>query len=89
MDKDARSQLIEELTLVLLYLTSFTEKENPDARFAWKSHDWDAMDSLVDDGYMYAPKCRRTHSRQLTEEGIEKAKTLLELLSPALGFSKD
>lgn len=88
MEETDRSKLVEELTLALLYLTSFTEKPNPDTRFAWKTHDWAALDALAEDGFIVPPRCKRTYSRQLTDEGIEKAKQLLEKISPALGFSK-
>ena len=54
----------------------------------WKSHDWTAMDRLVDDGFIEKPKCIRKHSRVLTNEGIEKAKELLDHVGPSLGFNK-
>lgn len=88
MKKTERDKLIDELTLALLYLTSFTEEENPNVRMSWKSHDWSAMDRLVADGFIAKPKCFRTHSRTLTNEGIEKAKDLLDRVGPALGFIK-
>ena len=68
LEKTERDKLIDELTLALLYLTSFTEEGKPDVRMSWKSHDWTAMD--------------------LTNEGIEKAKELLDHVGPSLGFNK-
>lgn len=88
MERSQRGKLTEELTLVLLYLTSFTEKQCPNVRMAWKTHDWTAMDRLVDDGFIEKPKCMRKHSRVLTNEGIEKAKELLDHVGPSLGFNK-
>ena len=88
MKTTERSKLIEELTLTLLYLTSFTEEEKPDVRMAWKSHDWSAMDRLVEEGFIEKPKCMRKHSRELTKEGIEKAKELLNRIGPSLGFNE-
>ena len=89
LEKTERDKLIDELTLALLYLTSFTEEEGkPDVRMSWKSHDWTAMDRLVDDGFIEKPKCMRKHSRVLTNEGIEKAKELLDHVGPSLGFNK-
>ena len=46
LEKTERDKLIDELTLALLYLTSFTEEGKPDVRMSWKSHDWTAMDRL-------------------------------------------
>ena len=75
MEKTERDKLIDELTLALLYLTSFTEEDKPEVRMSWKSHDWTAMDRLVEDGF-------------ITNDGIEKAKELLDRLGPSLGFAK-
>ena len=61
LEKTERDKLIDELTLALLYLTSFTEEGKPDVRMSWKSHDWTAMDRLVDDGFIEKPKCMRKH----------------------------
>ncbi len=88
MEKTERDKLIDELTLALLYLTSFTEEDKPEVRISWKSHDWSAMDRLVDDGFIEKPKCMRKHSRVLTNEGIEKAKEVLDRIGPSLGFNK-
>ena len=57
MERSQRERLTEELTLVLLYLTSFTEKQCPNVR--------------------------------MTDEGVEKAKELLEQIGPSLGFKKE
>ena len=40
LEKTERDKLIDELTLALLYLTSFTEEDKPEVRMSWKSHDW-------------------------------------------------
>lgn len=39
LEKTERDKLIDELTLALLYLTSFTEEGKLDVRMSWKSHD--------------------------------------------------
>lgn len=88
LEKTERDKLIDELTLALLYLTSFTEEDKPEVRMSWKSHDWTAMDRLVEDGFIEKTKCMRKHSRVLTNDGIEKAKELLDRLGPSLGFAK-
>ena len=59
LEKTERDKLIDELTLALLYLTSFTEEDKPEVRMSWKSHDWTAMDRLVEDGFIEKPKCMR------------------------------
>lgn len=75
-----KETLIENLTLVLLYLTSTCEElpvTHEKIYSAWKSYDWDAMDKLIENGFVFPPKCKRTHTRYLTEEGVEKAHELL------------
>lgn len=88
MERSQRERLTEELTLVLLYLTSFTEKQCPNVRMAWKTHDWTALDDLAEDGFMVPPHNRKNYTRYLTDEGVEKAKELLEQIGPSLGFKK-
>ena len=53
MERSQRERLTEELTLVLLYLTSFTEKQCPNVRMAWKTHDWTALDDLAAVSYTH------------------------------------
>ncbi len=82
-----KENLIEDLTLLLLYLTATHEKDpatGEEKLSSWKSYDWNAMDKLVENGSLFPPKCRRTHARVLTPEGVSKAKQLLDELS----FSK-
>ena len=45
---------------------------------AWKTHDWTALDDLAEDGFMVPPHNRKNYTRYLTDEGVEKAKELLE-----------
>ena len=66
MERSQREKLTEELTLVLLYLTSFTEKQCPNVRMAWKTHDWTALDDLAEDGFMVPPHNRKNYTRYLT-----------------------
>lgn len=89
MERSQRERLTEELTLVLLYLTSFTEKQCPNVRMAWKTHDWTALDDLAEDGFRVPPHNRKNYTRYLTDEGVEKAKELLEQIGPSLGFKKE
>ncbi|MGD0621175.1 MAG: DUF6429 family protein [Thermacetogeniaceae bacterium] len=69
------SDTINELTLLLLYLTSWEE----DAGFAkvrrsWKGYPFETLDELVDKGFIDGS--RKAKSVYFTEEGIEKAREL-------------
>jgi hypothetical protein len=65
---------VDEMTLALLYLTTFEDKHG---RRAWKSHDWDVMNRLHQSGYIDDP-VSRAKSVILTEEGAEQSKRLFE-----------
>jgi hypothetical protein len=64
---------IGEAVLALLYLGLHDEAR------AWKGFDWDAMDRLHQQGYITDPR-GRAKSVVFTEEGVERAKFLLEKL---------
>ena len=76
MDFEVTNQSLEELTLLLLYLTSWREKITPDiwAQRAWKGYNFDILDSLEKKGYITNSK--RAKSVGLTDEGIEQAKAI-------------
>ena len=42
-----------------------------------------------EDGFMVPPHNRKNYTRYLTDEGVEKAKELLEQIGPSLGFKKE
>ena len=66
---------IEELTLLLLYLTSWNEKGFPDpVRRSWKGYLWEALDALEEKGFIR--QGRRAKSVYLTEEGTKRAEEL-------------
>ncbi len=67
---------IKELTLLLLYLNSWIEKE-PYGEFhrAWKGYDFDILNSLEDENLIEGN--HKAKSTYLTEEGLEKAKKLM------------
>jgi hypothetical protein len=67
---------ISKLTLLLLYLTSWQEKE---VQRSWKGYDFDVLNQLEEDGLIAQSKTAK--SVYLTEEGIEAAKKLQEGLS--------
>lgn len=43
---------VDEITLALLYLTTFKDKHG---LRAWKSHDWDVLNRLHERGYIHDP----------------------------------
>jgi hypothetical protein len=64
---------IDEAVLALLYLGLH------DGARAWKGFDWDAMDRLHQGGFITDPR-GKAKSVLFTEEGLERAKSLLEKL---------
>ena len=71
------TQKIDDAVLALLYLGLH------DGARAWKGFDWDAMHRLCEQGYITDPR-GKAKSVLFTEEGLERAKRLLESL-----FSQD
>lgn len=68
-------QKIKEMTLLLLYLTSWKEKELPEnMRRSWKGYPFDILNLLTDEEFIRGSK--QAKSTCLTEKGIEEAKVL-------------
>jgi len=65
---------VDELTLALLYLTTFKDKQG---WRTWKSHDWDVLNRLHESGYIDDP-VSKAKSVMLTEEGVDESKRLFE-----------
>ena len=63
----------EELTLLSLYLASWTEVDGLPPR-AWKNHQFEIMGALADKGYLLDSKGRK--SVNFTQEGVAAAKKL-------------
>ncbi|MCK5067640.1 MAG: hypothetical protein KAR16_09380 [Bacteroidales bacterium] len=63
---------VDEMTLALLYLTTFLDKYG--AR-TWKGMDWDTLDRLYEKGFIGDPKSK-TKSVVLTEEGEKLSEEL-------------
>ena len=79
MEKDEsamQDQAIEDLTLLLLYLTSWEEKVHGDLTVhrAWKGYLFEVLDRLEEAGYL--SQTRRAKSVTLTEAGLEQARAL-------------
>ena len=78
---------IEELTLLLMYLTSWEEESlyydennnlNKDAlKNTWKGYSFEAINKLTDRGYLF-PSKYKNKSITLTKEGEKLAKELVE-----------
>jgi hypothetical protein len=69
-------RLLEDLTLVMIYLTSWQEgKGEYGSLRAWRSYDWDALDALHEAGLIGGN--RKAKSVYLSEEGAKLAKELL------------
>ena len=74
--KDAK----RELTMMLIYLSRFTEGRFSSAGdfFAWKGYDFDVLNELDDqDLIRQGSHPSRSKSVYITEDGMEKARQLL------------
>ncbi len=70
-------ETIKELTLLLIYLTSWKEDTNlTKVQRSWKGYPFDALDELNEEGYIDGNK--RAKSVYLTEEGLGKVKELMK-----------
>jgi hypothetical protein len=77
-DEAAEEALLEDLTLLVIYLSSWEEQALPDfsIRRAWKGYLFDVLDALEEKGYI--GQTRRAKSLTLTEEGVRRAEALRE-----------
>lgn len=74
----------EALTLVLLYLGSWQEGEGDFfARRSWKGYNFDCLDFLTDNGFIYGNK--RNKSVYFTDEGVAAARRMLASLEESSG----
>jgi len=70
-------ETIKELTLLLIYLTSWKEDAGlVKVQRSWKGYTFDALDELKEEGYIDGNK--RVKSVYLTDEGLDKAKELMK-----------
>ena len=67
-------RVLEELTLILLYLTRFREREWEMWR-SWKGYDFGVLDNLQKNEFISSS--HKAKSIYFEEKGIEKAKELL------------
>jgi hypothetical protein len=75
-DEEADEVLLEDLTLLVIYLSSWEEELAPDltVRQAWKGYLFEVLDALEEKGYI--SQTRRAKSLTLTEEGILRAQEI-------------
>lgn len=71
----SRDEALNDLTLMLIYLTSWAEKPEC-ARRAWKGYDFDVLNELTEKDMIFGSKAAK--SIYLTEEGEKRANELLE-----------
>lgn len=81
-NKKTCEQAIEELSLMLMYLTR-TQDNNEFCRYrelSWKGYDFDTLNKLENQERIYQPRNRRGYEKYLylTEEGRRKAQQLLK-----------
>lgn len=68
---------IKELTLLLLYLTSWDEKIMEDKiKRSWKGYDFDILNDLEENGLIDGG--RRSKSVHFTDDGVKKAEELIK-----------
>jgi len=70
------NQTVKELTLMLLYLTSWKEREPFSSQRSWKGYDFGVLNKLVDDGLISDSK--RSKSVVLYGDAISMAKELMQ-----------
>ena len=75
---------IEELTLLVLYLTSWKEKGMPESCCrSWKGYPFEILNKLEEEGFI--TQGRRSKSAYLTEKGMKSA----EALKKKFGITED
>lgn len=77
MEKEELKEKVKELTLMLLHLTSWEENEfGMQYRKSWKGYDFGILNELTEEDFIRGG--HRSKSVMITDEGIKKAKELLE-----------
>ncbi|UAK16745.1 DUF6429 family protein [Sporolactobacillus terrae] len=77
MSNDSEKRLVKDLTLMLLYLTSWEERDDGYSyRRSWKGYDFDTLNELAKEELLSGS--HKAKSVYLSEEGTELAKKLLK-----------
>ena len=88
--KKSYEESIEELSLMLMYLTRRREQENYGGNvyreLSWKGYDFDALDKMEKEDLLWQPRSRKGYAKYLylTESGRSRARALLQ----KYGFSE-
>jgi hypothetical protein len=80
MDKIDAKTAMEELSMMLIYLSHFTERDrfaNSDDKYAWKGYDFDILNQLDNKDYIRQGS-HRSKSMYITKKGEAKAKELMQ-----------
>ncbi len=82
MRKKTREEAIEELSLMLMYLTRFSDDDEfcRYMEMAWKNYAFDALNALDQKELIFQPRSSRGYSKYayLTESGKARARALLQ-----------
>lgn len=82
MDKINSNQAMKELTLMLLYLSKFSEANrfsDKNDYYAWKGYAFSILNELEDKDYIrQGSHPSRSKSVYITPDGLEHARSLLE-----------
>lgn len=80
----SRDDLLHDLALAMLYLTSWEEKgPGGPVRRAWKGYDWDAIDRLDSEGLISTS--HRAKSAYLSDEACQRAEEIVMRLEESWG----
>ena len=82
MERIKANDAMKELTVMLMYLSRFSERDRfSDSQdyYAWKGYDFDILNSLDDDDFIrQGSHPSRSKSVYITDSGIAFAKKLLD-----------
>lgn len=82
MDGIDAKDAMKELTLVLMYLSRFTDGESgagPEDYYAWKGYNFKVLNELADEDYIrQGPHPSRNKLAYITDTGTSLAKELLK-----------
>lgn len=79
MDKTIPEKAIKELTMLLMYLTRFSEgnRFGSSLDMAWKGYDFDIINELDEEDYIRQGS-HKSKSVAITEEGMKLSQKLLD-----------
>lgn len=84
MNEKIAEQAIEELTLMLLYLSRFVDRDTPPLNgktmyLSWKGYDFGILNKLNEKDFLrQGNNPSRSKSVYITDDGIQRAKNLMK-----------